>query len=91
MVMEMPGKRRRGIPRRRLLDNINNDLSERELSGEEAKEEVQWRRFISNVDPHVKVGMDAKEEEDVSCTCKKQYSGEYMANVLTNAIRHQSQ
>ena len=29
MVMEVPGKRRRVRPKRRLLDNIKNDLSER--------------------------------------------------------------
>ena len=37
MVMEVPGKRRRGRPKRRWLDNIRNDLSERELSGEKTK------------------------------------------------------
>ena len=37
MVMEVPGKRMRGRPKRRWLDNIKNDLSERELSGEEAR------------------------------------------------------
>ena len=42
--MEVPGKRRRGRPKRRWLDNHKNDLSERELSGEEAQ--VQSRRFI---------------------------------------------
>ena len=36
MAMEVPGKRRRGRPKQRWLDNIKNDLSERELSGEEA-------------------------------------------------------
>ena len=35
MVMEVPGKRRRGRPKQRWLDNIRNDLSERELSREE--------------------------------------------------------
>ncbi len=35
MVMEAPGKRRRGRPKRRWFDNLRNDLSERELSGEE--------------------------------------------------------
>ena len=29
--MEVPGKRRRGSPKRRWLDNIKNDFSEREL------------------------------------------------------------
>ena len=37
MVMEMPGKRMRGRPKLRWLVNIKNDLSERELSGEEAR------------------------------------------------------
>ena len=52
MVMEVPGKRRRGRPNRRWLDNNkNNDLSERELSEEEAQDCVQWRRLIRNIDP----------------------------------------
>ena len=45
------GKRRRGRPKQRWLDNIKNDLSERELSGEEAQDRVQWRRLIRNIDP----------------------------------------
>ena len=36
MVMEVPGERRRGRPKRRWLDNNRNDLSEGELSEEEA-------------------------------------------------------
>ena len=51
MVMALPDKRRRGRPKRRWLDNIKNDLSERELSGEEAQDRVQWRRLIRNIDP----------------------------------------
>ena len=53
MVIEVPGKRKRGTPNRRWLDNITNDLSERELSEEEVKDRVQWRRLIDhrNIDP----------------------------------------
>ena len=41
MLMEVPGKRRRGRPKRRWLDSIRNDLSERELS----REDVQgWQK-----------------------------------------------
>ena len=40
MVMEVPGKRRRGRPKRRWLDNIKNDLSERELSEEVSQDRV---------------------------------------------------
>ena len=49
MVMEVPGKRRRGRPKRGWLDNIKKDLSERSLSGEEAQDRVQWRRLIRNI------------------------------------------
>ena len=56
MVMEVPGKRSRGRPKRRWLDNINNDLAERELSGEEAQDRVQCRRLIRHIDPNLQVG-----------------------------------
>ena len=36
--MEVPGERRRGRPNRGWLDSIRNDLSERELSGEEGQD-----------------------------------------------------
>ena len=42
MVMKVAGKRRRGIPKRRWLDNIRNDLSGRGLSGEEAQDRIWW-------------------------------------------------
>ena len=55
------GKRRRGRPKWRWLDSIRNDLSGRELSGEEAQYRVQWWRLKHR--PHIKVGKDAEEEE----------------------------
>ena len=51
MGMEVPGKRRRGRPKRRWLDNIKNDLSERELSGEDAQDRAKRRRIIRHIDP----------------------------------------
>ena len=54
MVMEVPWKRRRGRPKRRWLDNIKNDLSERELLGEDAQDRVQWRRLRIIIDPKYK-------------------------------------
>ena len=43
------GERMRGRPKRRCLDNIMNNLSERELSGEEAQDRAKWRRLIRNI------------------------------------------
>ena len=58
MVMEMPGKRKRGRPKRMCLDHIRNDLSERELSVEEASHKKHRS--------HINVGKDSEEEEDCS-------------------------
>ena len=63
--MEVPGKRRRGRPKRRWLDNIRNDLSERELSGEEVQHRFQWRRIIRNIDPTYMWGRTQKEKKNV--------------------------
>ena len=51
MVIEVPWERRRGSPKRKWLDNIRNDLSERELSGDETQCRINWKRIIRNVDP----------------------------------------
>ena len=51
MGTEMPGKRRRERPKRRWLDSIRNDLSERELSGEDAQDCPRWRRLTRHIDP----------------------------------------
>ena len=48
--MEVPGKRRRGRPKRRWLDSIRNDLSARELSGEDAQDRPRWRRLTRHID-----------------------------------------
>ena len=50
-VMEGPGKKRRGRPKRRWSDSIRNDLSERELSGEEVQDRVKMRHLTRNTDP----------------------------------------
>ena len=51
MGMEVLGKRRRGRPKRRWLDSIGNDLSERELSREDAQDRAKWRSLIRHIDP----------------------------------------
>ena len=37
MLIEVTWKRRRGRPKRRWLDGIRNDMSERKLSGDETQ------------------------------------------------------
>ena len=62
MVMKVLGKRRRGIPKRRWLDNIKSDLSGRELPGEEAQDRVKWRLLIRNIGPTYKLEKDEEEQ-----------------------------
>ena len=51
MGAEVPGKSRRRIPKRRWLDSIRNDLSERELSGEDAQDRAKCRSLIRHIYP----------------------------------------
>ena len=51
MVMAVRGKRRIGRPKRRWLDSIRNDLSERGLSEEDAHDRPRWRRLTRHIDP----------------------------------------
>ena len=51
MAMEVPGKRRRGRPKRRWMDSIGNDLYERELSGEDTQDRANWRCLTRHIDP----------------------------------------
>ena len=51
MAMEVPGKRRRGRPKRRWMDTIGNDLSEKELSREDTQDRAKWRSLIRHIDP----------------------------------------
>ena len=51
MGMEVPGKRRRGRPKREWMDSIRNDLSERELSREDAQDRPRCRRLTRHIDP----------------------------------------
>ena len=63
MGMEVSGKRRRGRPKRTWMDSVRNDLSERELSGEDTQDRAKRRRLKTHR-PHIKVGKDAEEEEE---------------------------
>ena len=61
MAMEVPGKRRRGRPKRRWLDSIRNDLSERIVRGGRARPGKMEASHKTHR-PHIKVGTAAEEE-----------------------------
>ena len=63
--MKAPGKRRRGIPNRRWLDNIGNDLSERIVRGGSSRP-ISMEASHKKHRPQIKVGKDAEEEEQDS-------------------------
>ena len=61
MRMDVSGKRRRGRPKRRWLDSIRNELSERDLSGVD-KTGLYGEASHKTHRPHIKVGEDAEED-----------------------------
>ena len=61
-MMQVPGKIRRGRPKRRWLDSIRNDLSEKGLSGEDAQDRPRWRRLTRHIDPTRKWGKMKKKK-----------------------------
>ena len=50
MEMKVQGRRKRGRPKRRWLDNVKDDIKEKRLSADEVYDRATWRR-ISNIDP----------------------------------------
>ena len=62
--MEVPGKRRRGMPKQRCLDNIKNDLSGRIVRGVStipSSMEASHKKHR----PHIKVGKDTEEDRPI--------------------------
>ena len=49
--MEVEGRRRRGRPRRRLLDCLKEDLEEKQLRVQDAADWQRWRAMTVNGDP----------------------------------------
>ena len=49
--MELPGKRKRGRPKRRFMDLVKEDMAEVEVKEEDAEDRSNWRLKISCGDP----------------------------------------
>ena len=44
--MELPGKRKRGRPKRRFMDVVKEDVAEVEVTAEDTVDRNNWRRKI---------------------------------------------
>ena len=51
LAMELPGKRKRGRPKRRFMDALREDMTAVEVMEEDAMERTEWRRRIRCSDP----------------------------------------
>ena len=49
--MEVPGKRRRGRPKKRWKDTLNEDMREKDIQVNDTQDRCRWRRLIRNSDP----------------------------------------
>ena len=51
IVMKVQGRRKRGRPKRRLLDKVKDDIKEKGLSVDDVYDHATWRRMLSYIDP----------------------------------------
>ena len=51
MNMEVPGTRRRGRPRKRWEDTLNEDMREKDIRVDDTQDRSRWRRLTRNSDP----------------------------------------
>ena len=49
--MELPGKRKRGRPKRSFMDVVKQDIAEVEVTEEDTVDRNNWRRKIRSGDP----------------------------------------
>ena len=51
MIMKVQRRRKRGRPKRRWLDKVNDDIKEKGLSADNVYDRATWRRMSSYIDP----------------------------------------
>ena len=49
--IELPGKRKRGRPKRRFMDVVKEDMAEVEVTEEDTVDRRNWRKKIHRGDP----------------------------------------
>ena len=58
--MKVQGRRKRGRPKRRLLDRVNDDIKEKGLSADEVYDRARWtlmEEYVIAHRPQLKVGI----------------------------------
>ena len=56
MRIDVEGRRRKGRPKRRWMDSVNVDWSEKRMSGEETQNRAVGRQLVRYIDPQIAVG-----------------------------------
>ena len=51
MEMEVPGRRGRGRPKQRWMDNVREDMRDKQLSEDDVHDRARWRSAVRNIDP----------------------------------------
>jgi hypothetical protein len=51
LKLTLPGVRKRGRPKRRYMDNIREDMLEKGVTENDAKDRVKWRNLMCCGDP----------------------------------------
>ena len=64
--MKLPGKRRRGRPKRRWSDNISEDMINIGAAKENAQDRDLWRRLSAAATPHTSGSSQKKKKKKVS-------------------------
>ena len=49
--MKVQRRRKRGIPKRRWLDKVKDDIKEKGLSADDVYDRAAWRHMSSYIDP----------------------------------------
>ena len=50
IIMEVPGKRKRGRPRKRWKDTIKEDMLEKNVQVDDTQDRSRWRRLTRSSD-----------------------------------------
>ena len=57
MKVGLQGRRKRGMPKRRWLDRVRDDIKEKGLSADDVYDRATCRRMSSYIATHIKVGV----------------------------------